>query len=150
MEELEIVIRNYRPEDKVAVLAAFRTNTPQYFSPQEEEALSHYLDHEIESYSVLLLNGQIVAAGGINIKNEIGYISWGFVAADYHQKGLGKRLLAHRVRELQQIDQIRQIIVRTSQLVYLFYEKSGFRLIDTQKDYWAEGFDLYEMHYKVV
>jgi ribosomal protein S18 acetylase RimI-like enzyme len=37
------------------------------------------------------------------------------------------------------------IIVRTSQLAYKFYQKVGFELEKTEKDFWAKGFDLYQM-----
>jgi len=38
--------------------------------------------------------------------------------------------------------------VRTSQFVYGFYEKHGFELKKVVKNYWAQGFDLYDMEYK--
>ena len=40
-----------------------------------------------------------------------------------------------------------RITVRTSQLAFGFYEKRGFELKGIEKDYWAEGFDLYRMEY---
>ena len=42
---------------------------------------------------------------------------------------------------------VQTLIVRTSQLVYRFYEKQGFELEKVVKDYWAEGYDLYLMRY---
>ena len=42
---------------------------------------------------------------------------------------------------------VRRITVRTSQLAFGFYEKRGFELKGIEKDYWAEGFDLYRMEY---
>ncbi|MGV3597780.1 MAG: hypothetical protein ACO1PI_07905 [Bacteroidota bacterium] len=44
---------------------------------------------------------------------------------------------------------IKTIEVRTTQLVYPFYQKHGFTLMETIKDYWAEGFDLYRMEMKI-
>jgi len=41
------------------------------------------------------------------------------------------------------------VMVRTTQLMYRFCQKSGFELIKTEKDFWAEGFDLYQMELKI-
>lgn len=43
-----IVIREYEPADKEAVLSLIRANTPEYFAPEEEADLSRYLDCERE------------------------------------------------------------------------------------------------------
>ena len=38
--------------------------------------------------------------------------------------------------------------LRTTQLAFQFYEKMGFELDKTKKDFWAKGFDLYQMKMK--
>lgn len=48
-----ITIREYRPEDKKAVMHLIRLNTPAYFAEEEADDLSRYLDWEIELYYVL-------------------------------------------------------------------------------------------------
>jgi hypothetical protein len=35
--------------------------------------------------------------------------------------------------------------VRTTQLVYPFYQKLGFEIRKSEPDFWAPGFDLVEM-----
>ena len=62
-------------------------------------------------------------------------------------KSLGTRLLRHRIEKLEAMRSVRRITVRTSQLAFGFYEKRGFELKGIEKDYWAEGFDLYRMEY---
>jgi len=59
-------------------------------------------------------------------------------------------LLNHRIEKLRNISSIKKIIVRTSQLVYKFYEKQGFVLLEVKKDYWADGLDMYKMEYKGI
>lgn len=38
-----------------------------------------------------------------------------------------------------------KIVVRTTQFGFRFYEKVGFQLENVEKDFWAQGFDLYQM-----
>ena len=61
---------------------------------------------------------------------------------------MGTKLLKYRIDKLNSIDEIQKITVRTSQVAYLFYEKQGFELFEIIKDYWAPGFDMYNMEYK--
>jgi [ribosomal protein S18]-alanine N-acetyltransferase len=144
-----VTIRAYRPTDQPVILDLLRQNTPQYFSPQEEEELVHYLDQEIEHYFVLEYDGQVVGCGGINLVEEgaTGRISWDILHPSYQGKGLGSLLLHHRVQKLKELPGVKTITVRTSQLVYRFYEKNGFALVEVVKDYWAPGYDLYRMVY---
>ena len=144
-----LVIRAYNSNDKSAVLAILRLNTPNYFSPQEEAGFIHFLDHEIEVYYVTLLNDKIVGAGGNNFNLQLknGILSWGMIHPDYQRMSIGSTLLNHRIDVLKNKQEIDTITVRTSQLVFKFYEKHGFEVTEIVKDYWAKDFDLYNMIY---
>jgi GNAT superfamily N-acetyltransferase len=126
-------------------------NIPAYFAESELDDLNHYLDHKIEDYFVAVYNDAIIGAGGINYKNEktTGVISWDFLTPAFHGKGFGRELLKHRLNLLKADTQISQILVRTSQMSFSFYEKCGFELIEIQKDYWSEGYDLYSMEFNI-
>jgi ribosomal-protein-alanine N-acetyltransferase len=145
-----ITIREYQSKDKNEVINLLRLNTPEYFAVDEEEDLNKYLETEIELYYVLLYDQKIVGCGGINfVNNNIsGRISWDIIHPDHQGKSLGTKLLKHRIDKLNSIEGIDKITVRTSQFAYKFYEKQGFELIEIKKDYWAEGFDMYNMEYK--
>src|SRR6185436_15169245 len=142
-----VVIRDYHPNDKAQVLNLLRLNTPQYFAPEEEKDLIYYLDHERESYYVLELDKKIIGCGGINFEanKSLGKISWDILLPEFQGRGLGTLLLKHRIDTLLKIKTVNKIIVRTTQLTYKFYEKSGFKTVEQAKDYWAKGFDLYKM-----
>lgn len=148
----EITIRLYTVADKITLLELLTLNVPKYFAEEEIEDFRLYLDHEVELYYVAQRNNQIVGAGGINFEENrsIAKISWDFIHPEYQQAGIGTRLLAHRLAVLQTMDDVKRIFVRTSQLAYPFYQKNGFVLLETVKDYWAEGFDLYRMEYKKI
>ena len=108
------------------------------------------METEIELYYVLLNDQKIVGCGGINFmdNNTIGKISWDIFHPDFQGKSLGTKLLKHRIEKLNSINGIQKIIVRTSQVAYKFYLKQGFELLEVKKNYWAEGFDMYNMIYR--
>jgi len=143
------IIREYRASDKELVVALLRMNTPQYFSPEEENDFIDYLNNHREEYFVLEDNGQVVGCGGINYADDhtTGKISWDMFHPDQQGKGLGSRLTKFRTDRLKADASIRKIMVRTSQIAFRFYEKMGFELKETIADYWAPGFDLYRMEY---
>ena len=145
----KLLIRDYKKQDEEIVLNLLRLNTPAYFSPAEEKDLIYYLNNEIERYFVMELNNELIGCGGINFSEDktLGKISWDILHPDHQGKGFGTLLLDHRITELNKIDSVKKITVRTSQLAYKFYKKSGFKLVETVKDYWANGFDLYLMEY---
>lgn len=146
---MQFEIRAFESTDFDGVLNIFRNNVPQYFSADEEKDLVQYLQTEIEDYFVVQYQDQIVGAGGMNYSKDKsqGHFSWAMVDPLFQGKGIGKLILQHRLNILLSQPNIKMIYVRTSQLVYKFYEKHGFHLTKTIKDYWAPGFDLYDMHY---
>lgn len=147
-----ITIREYSPTDKNAVMTLIKSNIPKYFAVEEETDLGRYLDEEVELYYVLLFDGMIVGCGGINFDDNktTGRISWDIIHPAYQGKSLGAKLLKYRLEKLRSISSIEKITVRTSQLVYKFYEKQGFVLLEVRKDYWADGFDMYKMEYRGI
>jgi ribosomal protein S18 acetylase RimI-like enzyme len=145
-----INIREYQIKDKDSVLNLFFLNTPEFFSVEEEKDLVYYLDHEIEYYFVLEFNNQVVGCGGFNFSGDDtnGKIAWDIVHPGFQGKSFGRKLLDYRIERMKTFKKLKAITVRTSQLAYKFYEKSGFQLIEVEENYWAEGFDLYKMGYK--
>ncbi|MFD2968635.1 GNAT family N-acetyltransferase [Sphingobacterium bambusae] len=145
----QLHIRPYQVNDKKSLLALLGLLVPTYFAEEEIADLDRYLDQEIELYFVAELHGKIVAAAGINFEKEAGTgkLSWDFVHPEEQGKGIGKKMLQHRLDILKSMVDIHMISVRTSQLAFQFYEKNGFEIVDIRKDYWAPGFDMYKMIY---
>jgi N-acetylglutamate synthase-like GNAT family acetyltransferase len=143
------VIRKYNRSDKETVLSLLRLNTPEYFAPQEENDLKHYLEKELEEYFVLEINDEIVGCGGFNFSEyrKAGIISWDFFHPDFQGRSLGSTLLKYRIEKLLTFKEVERIIVRTSQFAWKFYEKNGFRLIEKKEDHWAKGYHMYLMEY---
>lgn len=145
-----INIRSYNQEDKIQVLHLLELNTPDFFAPEEETDFISYLKHEIEYYYVVEIENAIVGCGGINLvdNGSTGRISWDIIHPRHQGKSIGTKLTQHRVEKLRTIDSVQRIRVRTSQVAYQFYEKQGFVLLEVLKDYWAKGFDMYNMEYR--
>jgi len=141
------VVKPYTPKNKEQVLALLKANTPEFFAPEEQKDLEDYLNNELEDYFVVLENNVIIGSGGINYfpDNKEARISWDIIAPNAQGKGIGKQLMQHRIKHINKNPNIDIIVVRTTQLVYPFYAKMGFELEKVEKDYWAKGFDLYQM-----
>lgn len=144
------MIRDYRTNDKSEVIDLLRLNTPEYFDPSEEKDFENYLDHQAEDYFVYEVNSKIIGAGGINycLKDKLARISWDMIDPKLQGKGIGKKLIQYRLKRINENPEIEQIMVRTSQLAYQFYEKFGFELERVEKDFWAKNFDLYQLTIK--
>ena len=140
-------IRPYTPADNESIINLLRLNTPKYFAPEEEADLKHYLSNEIDFYFVAEENNKIIGCGGINIvdNGKTARISWDIIHPEYQGKGIGGELTQYRIDRIKEIPGIEAIVVRTSQLVYPFYQKFGFEVKEVVKDYWAEGIDMYVM-----
>ena len=141
------MIRKYRKEDKLKIIKLLRENTPEFFDPSEEELFENYLDNKIEDSFVYEKDSKIIGAGGINYFSEqkTARISWDMVHPNSQRSGVGKKITQYRINHLSKNQEIKLIIVRTTQLVYRFYEKMGFALDKIEKDFWAKNFDLYQM-----
>lgn len=144
------MIREYSSCDKPQIIEILRKNTPEYFDASEENDFEYYLDNKVEDYFVYIKNSEIVGAGGINYfpNQKIAYISWDMIDPNTHGNGIGKKLTQYRLNHLKEKENVDLIFVRTTQLVYKFYEKMGFQLDKIEKDFWAKGFDLYQMSMK--
>jgi ribosomal protein S18 acetylase RimI-like enzyme len=140
-------IRPYISTDKSAVIELLQLNTPTFFDKSEQKDLEHYLNNEIEDYFVIEYNNAIIGAGGINyfLSENKARIAWDFIHPNHQGKGIGRLLTQHRLNHLMSYPEVHNIIVRTSQHVYKFYEKLNFKIVIVKPNFWAVGYDLYEM-----
>ncbi|GAB2774858.1 hypothetical protein GCM10027275_17370 [Rhabdobacter roseus] len=142
-----INIRVYQEADLENILALLRLNTPRYFAPHEEADLVNYLNHEMEYYYLVEQDQQVRGCGGINLAEDgrTAKLSWDIIHPQYQGRGLGRALMQFRIQRIRELEGIKTISVRTSQLVYPFYEKFGLETREIVKNYWGEGLDLYRL-----
>lgn len=147
----DLTIRKYVPaQDRDALLELLRLNTPTFFHADEEEDFLFYLKYEYEDFFVITKEGKVIGCGGINYdeKYKNASLSWDIYHPDEQNMGIEEYFLKYRLDFLAKEQKISKIIIRTSQYVCPFYEKNGFKLLKTIKDYWAEGFDLCHLEYQ--
>lgn len=137
-------IQNYEAKYFEDILVLFDKNTPQYFDHNERKDLESYLLNETEDYFVGIEKDKVVIAGGINYETDWAIISWDMVEPNQQGKGFGSELTQFRIQFVRKKG-FQKIKVRTSQHTFRFYQKMGFELVQIKRDYWADGFDLYEM-----
>lgn len=144
-----VVIRKYEAADQEALLHLFSLNVPAGFAAIEKADFTSYLENEAEMYWVLEEEGNPIGSGGINLflSQKMARISWDLLHPQKQNQGLGRRLLHFRMDLLKKMDCIETIQVRTSQMAYRFYQKSGFALMEIQENFWAEGYHLYDMKF---
>ena len=142
-----MMIRAYQHTDQEVIIELLRHNTPKYFSPNEEKDLVYYLNHHAQNYYVIEVNHLMVGCGGFNLTDnkETAKISWDIIHPQHQGKGLGSDLTKFRIRKIKEIKTVKTVSVRTSQIVYKFYEKFGLQTKEIVKDFWDVGFDLYRM-----
>lgn len=142
-----MIIRKHIDSDRKRIMELLKLNTPKYFSPEEEEDLIDYLDNHADNYYIIEDDNVIVGCGGFNLSEdgETGKISWDIFDPQRQGKGYGSALTKFRIQRIKEIEGVKIVSVRTSQLVYPFYEKFGLELREVVRDYWAEGFDLYRL-----
>jgi len=148
---IALTIRPYQAADRPHLIQLLRLNTPTYFAPEEEQDLEVYFDQHLEYYFVAEAAGEILGCAGINTTEDpaVVRLSWDMVHPDYQGQGVGSALTRYRMEQIQKMQNVRTVVVRTSQLAYPFYERFGFLLREVVRDYWAPGFDLYYMEYPV-
>lgn len=140
------MIRAYTSADWLEVKSVFIEHIPEEFAPHELGELESYLKEKAGTYFVLLDKGKIVGAGGYHIEEPgLARLSWYFICKKNHGKGVGRRLVQHALNRISELQEIKKICVWTSQRAAKFFEKFDFKVVRTEKDYWAEGLDLYLM-----
>ncbi|MGV8805799.1 MAG: GNAT family N-acetyltransferase [Polaromonas sp.] len=135
-----ILIRDYLPSDKDAAMQCFRSNVPKFFSASDESWFESALD-EPDGPSFVMVHPEegVIGFGGYEVSSTYNsaVLVFGQIHANWHGKGLGKKLLEHRIAHLKANAQpTRYLVVDTILKVAPFYVKHGFEIVA----HWKEGF----------
>lgn len=149
------ISRSYRHEDLDACLSIFDGNAPSFFSIDERAEFKTFLaevDLETSPYIVLVLDGSVVACGGLSLDPDKGVasLSWGMVDQAFQGRGLGTRLTEERLKLARSSAQIAELVLATSQHTAGFYRRHGFEVVKVTPDGFAPGMDRYDMKLRLA
>jgi len=132
-------IRRYRPDDRKAVLAAFRSNVPDHFPASEEAWLRSALDEPDGPFFVVVEGKEVVGFGGYELSAfyNLGTLVFGLVRADRHGTGIGRALLTYRLLQMAGRKlRPRYVTVDTHPHTAGFFRRCGFE----EMAYWPGGY----------
>ncbi len=141
------MIRPYNTSDIEKITEVFQLNVPAYFAEQELNEFLDYLKKYADTYYIIEHNNQIIGGVGYEIRSsdKTGRINWIFIHPTFKGLGYGKKAAEFCLKFLKENNEIKKLVVRTSQHAHPFFENFGFKLISTKKNFWAKGLDLYLM-----
>ncbi|MDF2436237.1 MAG: family N-acetyltransferase [Bacteroidota bacterium] len=141
------MIRPYQITDQESLVQIFKMNIPEFFARHELKEFLDYLSDIKGTYLTVTEKGKIIGGCGYETRKEdnSGRINWIFFHPDFSGKGYGKEVVEYCHHRLTNDLHVKVFVVRTSQYAYKFFEKSGYVLVSTEKDYWGQGLDLYLM-----
>lgn len=147
-------IRPYTTADLEDCLRCFESNVPQYFTAEEKGFFRDFLEVRVAEspqmlpYYVLISGNKIIGCGGLGLnENDTVSLTWGLVHRDFHKKGFGKQLLAHRLEKFRLLFPEKKLRLDTTQHAAGFFEKYGFRTEKYTPDGYAPGLHRYDMRY---
>jgi N-acetylglutamate synthase-like GNAT family acetyltransferase len=146
----------YKDEYKESCIRAFQSNIPDYFAAHELQEFEQLLTRIIAegndaNYTVVFLDDQIIGCGGYGKRTDSDEITliWGMIDKAYHKKGYGKAFFEYRLEKIKETYSCDKVVIDTTQFSYGFFEKYGFKTVLITPDYYAPGFDRYDMDLKI-
>lgn len=145
-----MLIRPYTTADRQECIAAFKSNIPKFFMPDELEDFENWLEKVATKhypYFVAEEDGKVIACGGYYIEpdQQSARMTWGLVHNSLHKKGIGKALILHRIKAIQSIAPAATIGLDTTQHSFSFFEKLGFVTTKITENSYGKGMHRYDM-----
>jgi GNAT superfamily N-acetyltransferase len=143
-EPMPYRLREYAASDRDACLAVFASNTPTFFREHEQAQFADFLDRlPCPFFVVEDENSQIIGCGGYAPLK--GKLCWGMVDGSFHRHGVGRFLLAERLRRWYEAHGPTVVGVSTSQHAADFFQQAGFKTWQFVENGYAPGLHRYEM-----
>jgi N-acetylglutamate synthase-like GNAT family acetyltransferase len=123
-------LREYVPEDLEACMEVYRSNEPDFLSPQGLQNYIDFLKTGTSYYLVIEHSGDVIACGGLELvgDSDNAWLVHGMVHREYHRRGFGTTLLAARIALLETDERPIELWTRAGTSVIPFFGRMGFRL----------------------
>lgn len=141
-------LRLFVDADLEACVALCAANSPEHMLPHEVEELREFLvekPYAPAPYFVVEAEGVIVACGGVATEGAELHLCWGLVHPDWQRRGLGTRLVEHRLDWARGRAGLEVARLCTSQRTRAFYERFGFKSTRFTPDGFGPGLDRHDM-----
>jgi GNAT superfamily N-acetyltransferase len=148
MPELISHIRPFTDADIDACVAICAANHPEYIGLHEIEEHRQFLTEKPYApapYYVIEVEGALVACGGVAIAGKALHLCWGLVHPSWHRRGLGTKLIEHRLAWAKTQPDLEVAELCTSQKTVAFYERFGFETIKLTENGFGPGLDRHDM-----
>ena len=140
------MIRPFTSSDFEACVLVIQSNTPRYFAESEEAIYRSFLEQIPGEYFVVEDQNQVLGCGGWALnKDSTCALTWGMVQANQHGKGIGSRLLKHRLDCIFRTHPTSKARIETIPAVAPFFEKFGFSVTKKVENGFGNGFDQWIM-----
>jgi len=146
-------VRAYRPEDREACLRVLDSNVPDYFVASDRDDVAKFLD-DLDRLGVRYFvveddAGAIVACGGVGVDEATkdARLCWGMVERGRHRGGIGRLLLAHRLREAKAMG-AKTASLSTISKVEGFFAREGFAFTTGSDDHYGPG--MHRRDYRIT
>lgn len=136
-------ISPYSLEHRAGVIACFRSNIPAAFRESEERGFLEFVESDAGPYLVAIDGEQVIGCAGYAFRGMVGDLCWGMVHRDHQGRGVGARLLLHRVEAMS--GTATRIRLETTPETETFFARYGFSVAERVVDGYGEGFDKVEM-----
>jgi predicted GNAT family N-acyltransferase len=140
----ECSIRAFGVNDRIDCLHVFDSNVPYFFAVGERPEFATFLETIPCPYLVVVdADNVVVGCGGFDVDRSTGSASlcWGMIRRDLHGQGLGTLLLTERLHRLRERDDVKRLVLDTSQRTTAFYAKHGFETVVVSPDAFGPGLD---------
>jgi len=144
LELNNLVIRTVKDGDLKSIYLIERLSFERPYPSSYLETLA-YLSPE--TFLVVSLNGSIVGYSASVLRGSEGHIISIAVHPDYRGIGIGEKLLRENIKRLKDSGAKRVVLeVRIDNIQALkLYQKLGFKIVKTLKNYYWDGADAYKM-----
>ena len=140
-----ITFRLFTGAEKLACLALFDANCPQFFAPNERLDYVEFLDASPLSYELCLINGEVVGAFGLSGNGlQQNSLNWILLNPNFQGMGIGSSIM-NRISAVAHQAGVRLVKIAASHKSAPFFAKFGAIEIAAMKNGWGPGMHRIDM-----